>query len=422
MFITALDLGSSHIKGVVAEIKKNGSLAIIKTIKKESRGIKKGEIVYPEETVKSLFEALNDIKHFDKRCLKNLVFGVSGIKIRFHLSRAAVSIPRPDFEILPEDVERVIRESMAVNLPTGWQIIHSFPREFIIDDIEVDDTNVVGLSGKKLEANVILISVFSSIYKNFIKLAQLVLGKRSDFDGSIIFTPLACERAVLSKNQKELGVILIDIGFGTTSFVVYQDGKMMLARVLPVGSGNITNDLAIGLKCSIEAAENIKRSVGCAYARDVSAKDKIDLSEYEEGLSTQVSRKYIAEIIEARVREIISLIQEELRTLGPAGKLPAGAIITGGGARLSGIAEVVREELKFPTHIGFPNMKEFEITSTHIADEIDSPEMAAACGLVLTRYDLISKKGSQFSFGSKSQYNLNEPWFRKIFKTLMASD
>ncbi len=422
MFLTALDLGSSSIKGIVADLKKDGSLVLVKLVKRDSRGIKRGEILYPEETVKSLFEVLSEIKHFDKKCLRNLIFGISGTKVKFHLSRAAVSIPRPDFEILPEDVERVVKESMAVNLPAGWQIIHSFPREFMIDDIEVDDTNVVGLSGKKLEANVVLISVFSSIYKNFLKLAHLVLGKRSDFDGSIIFTPIACERSVLTKNQKDLGVVLIDIGFGTTSMVVYQDGKMILAKVLPVGSGNITNDVAIGLKCSMEAAEAIKLSLGCAFSREVSVKDKVDLAEYDPELHTQVSRKYIAEIIEVRVREICSLINAELKSIGKAGKLPAGAIIVGGGAKLSGITDIMREELKFPAHIGFPRLDECEVASAHLTDEVQDPEMAAVCGLLLTRYDMLAKKDGGFGLGGETSYNVNEPWIKRILKTLMASE
>lgn len=422
MFLTAIDLGSSSIKGIVADVKKDGSLVIVKLVSRPSKGIKRGEILYPEEAVKSLFEVLSDIKHFDKKCLRNLVFGISGTKVKFHLSRAAVSIPRPDFEILPEDVERVIKESMAVNLPTGWQIIHSFPREFLIDDIEVDDTNVVGLSGKKLEANVVLISVFSSIYKNFLKLAHLVLGKRSDIDGSIIFTPIVEERAVLTKNQKDLGVVLINIGFGTTSMVVYQDGKMILAKVLPIGSGHITNDIAIGLKCSVEAAEAIKLALGNASAREVSVKEKIDLHEYDPELSSQVSRKYISEIIEARVRELFRLINTELKSIGKAAKLPAGAVLTGGGAKLSGLTDVAREELRFPAHIGFPRLGEYEAASAHIADDINTPETTAVCGLLLTRYDMLVRKNGGFGFLPETSYNINESWIKRIIKTLMASE
>ncbi len=392
MYITALDFGSSHIKGVIADLKKDGSLVVLKTIKKESAGIKRGEIVYPEETVKSLFEVLSEARHFDKRCLKTLVCGLSGTKSKFGLSHASVSIPRPDMEIIPEDVERVIHESMAINLPAGWQILHSLPREYVIDDMQIDDADVVGLSGKKLEANVIIISIFSSIRKNFDKVLQLVFGKKSDFSGSIIFSPLACDRAVLSKQQRELGVVLIDVGFGTTSIVVYQDGKMLLAKVLPVGAGNISNDIAIGLKCSVDAAERIKVASGCAFARDVAAKDKFNLSEFDEEHDVTISRKYVAEIIEVRAREIFGLVQAELKVLGKAGKLPAGAVVTGGGAKMPGILNVAREELKLPAQVGLPNTDEFEKNNPRLDDELSDPQMAVACGLLLQQADMLIKR------------------------------
>ncbi len=421
MFVTAIDLGSSQIKGIVADVKKDGSIVAVKTVKKKSNGIKKGEVVDIDETVKTLFEVLSEIKHFDKRSIKNVIFSLSGAKSKFLVSRAGISIPRPDLEIIQEDVDRVIKESMAVNLPPGWQIIHSIPREFVIDDIEVDDSNVVGLSGRKLEANVILLPVFSGLYKNFIKVAGLVLGKKSGFDGSLIFAPLASDRSVLSKNQRELGVILIDIGFGTTSFIVYQDGKMLMAKVLPVGSGNITNDIAIGLKCSINTAEAIKLTFGCAFARDVSTKDKVDLAQFEEGQSTEVSRRYIAEIIEVRVREIFSMVNDELKALSKAGKLPAGVVICGGGAKAPGILDLAREEMKMPAQIGFPNISEFEISHAQITNELDDPEMAVAAGLILHKMDLL-KKGGAYSYGSGVSYTLNEPWYKKFIRNLIPSD
>ncbi|MFA6135993.1 MAG: cell division protein FtsA [Candidatus Paceibacterota bacterium] len=420
MYITAIDLGSSQIKGIVAELKKDGSLIFLKTIKRDSAGIKRGEIIYPEETVKNLVEVLNEIKHFDKKCLKNLVFGISGTRSRFNLSRAAVSIPRPDFEILQEDVDRVIRESMAVNLPVGWQIVHSLPREFIIDDIEMDDPDVIGLSGKKLEANVVLISVFSSIYKNFMKVSGFIFGKKTDFEGNIIFSPLACDRAILSRQQKELGAVLIDVGFGTTSVVVYEDGRILNACVLPVGSGNITNDLAIGLKCSVTTAEKIKISMGSSFAREVSSKDKIDMSEFEEGQSSQVSKKYIAEIIEVRAREIFSLVNNQLKSLGKAGKLPSGAILTGGGAKLQGILDIARQELRLPAQVSFPLTDDFEVSSATVSDQIQDSEMSVAVGLALTKSDLIKKGEHMGPFGKRQSFN--DSWFKKFIKALMPSD
>lgn len=392
MYITALDFGSSHIKGIIADIKKDGSLVVLKTIKKESSGVKKGEIIYPEETVKALFEVLSEARRFDRHCLKNLVCGLSGTKTKFGISHASVSIPRPDLEIIPEDVDRVIHESMAINLPAGWQILHSIPREYVIDDIQVDDADVVGLSGKKLEANVVIISIFSSLRKNLEKVLQLIFGKKADFSGSIIFVPLAADRSVLSRQQRELGAVLVDVGFGTTSIVVYQDGKMLLAKVLPIGAGNITNDVAIGLKCSVDIAERIKVAFGCAFARDVSTKEKFNLSEFDDGHDVSLSRKYVAEIIEVRAREIFSLVQSELKNLGRAGKLPGGAIITGGGAKMPGILDVAREELKLPAQIGISNTDVFEKTNPRLDDELSDPQMAVACGLLLQQADRLVKR------------------------------
>ncbi len=421
MFVTAIDLGSSQIKGVVVDVKRDGTVVAVKTIKKKSAGIKKGEIVDVEEAVKVLFEILSEIKHFDKKCIKNIVFGISGTKSKFLISRGVISIQRPDLEIISEDVDRVIKESLAVNLPPGWQLIHSFPREFIIDDIEVDDANVIGLSGRKLEANVVLIAIFSSIYKNFSKMIGLVLGKKADIDGSLIFNPIAGERSVLSKSQKELGSALIDIGFGTTSISVFQDGKIFSTKVFPIGAGNITNDIAIGLKCSIKTAEAIKMTFGCAFSKDVSTKEKIDLSQFEEGQSKEVSKRYIAEIIEVRVREIFSLVNEELKNLAKSQKLPAGVVISGGGSKLQGVLDLAKEELKLPAQIGLPNLSDIESSHAQITNELDDPEMIVACGLALQRVDNLKKEGP-FRFIQGSNYLISEPWYKKIVKLFTPSE
>jgi cell division protein FtsA len=420
MYITAIDLGSANTKAVIAEQRKDGSLSLVKTIRRESKGIKKGEIVYPEETVKSLFEVLSSVRQFDKKCLRNIVFGISGTRVQFHLSRAAISIPRPDFEILHEDVDRVVQESMAIQIPAGWQIIHSFPREFVIDGMEVEGTDVVGLSGKKLEANVVLISAFSSVYRNFRRVTDLVLGKKSEFSGVAVFTPLASDRAVLTKSQRELGVVVLDIGYGTTGMVVYQDGRLLLAKVLPVGSGHITNDLAVGLRCTVPTAELVKCEYGCASARDVSVKDKIDLSQYEPELSPQTSLKFVAEIIEARVRELFELVEDELKALGVFGKLPAGAVLVGGGAKLKGIADIAREELKSPVKIGYPNLDEFERGNSGVS-ETDDPSMAAACGLVLQQSDRMRKHSGIRAF-VQQPFGAGEGWFKRMVRTLLASE
>jgi len=417
MFITAVDLGSSRFKSIVADVGKGGCV-IVKAVARESRGVKRGEVIYPEEAVKSLFKILDDVKRFDRRCLKNLVFSISGVRSRVYISRGSVSIPRPDHEILSEDVDRVVKESMAFNLPVGWQIIHSFPRGFVIDDIEVDGTAVEGLSGRKLAANVVLIAVFSSAYKNFVRLTNLVLGKKGDIGGNVFFAPLASDRAVLTRNQRELGVVLVDVGFGTTSIVAYQDGKMLNAVVLPVGSGLITSDLAIGLKCSIEAAEKIKCQLGAALSRGVSVKDVIDLSEYEEGQTATVSRRFVAEIIEARTREIFSLVKEQVSAMDKSLHFPAGVVVTGGGAKLPGILDIVRQELRLPAHVGFPRIDELEFSNATVQETLNDPEMSVACGLLLHRLDMLRPGG----LGRKETREILEPWYKRILRTILALD
>ncbi len=414
-YITAIDLGSSHIKTVVAEIKKDGTVVLLKAFKKQSGGIKRGEIVDPEETFKYLFDAYSEVRHFDKKCLENIYFGISGSKSRIILSRAGVVIARPNSEILSEDMDRVLKDSRAINLPPGWQIINSFPREFVVDGIEVDESSVEGLSGKKLEANVIHVAMFSAIYNNFIKLKRLVLKKEEQ--GAIYFVPLASERSILTKKQRDLGVLMVDIGQDTTGVVVYQEGKLLTAKVLPFGSGNVTTDIAIGLRCTMETAEALKISLGCANSKDVSNKDKVDLSQYEEELTAQVQKKFIAEIIESRIKEIFTQVNEELKIIGKAGKLPSGVVITGGGSKLSGICDLARQELRMASSLGFPIQAQFEASNAQVADAVDDPEMTVACGLVLQYYDMIMKKCANMG----SSYGWKEPWYKSLFKIFIKN-
>ncbi len=419
MYITAIDIGTTRIKGVVAELKKDGSLFVLKTLKRPSAGMKRGEINHPEEVIRPLFSFLKEVRHFDKRCLKNLAFSISSTKSRFHISRGTISIQRPDHEILDEDIERVIKESMAVNIPPGWKVIHSFPREYIVDDIEVDDQSIVGLSGRRLEANVVLISLFASVYNNFLKVAKLVLGKKGDFGGSVFFAPIAAERAVLSGKQRELGVVCVDIGAQTTGIVVYQDGKMVHAKVLPVGSANITNDLAIGLKCSVEAAEKIKLEFGAASSKGISPKEKVSLAQYEKDQEGNVTRKYIAEIIEVRVRELLSMVADEIKQIPLEGQLPGGVVLTGGGAKIAGLLDITRQELRLPAHIGLPIMNRFEASNGQLSQQLDDPEMAVAVGMVLHRIGMMHKR---HSIAGDVGGGINESRIIRTIKALMAMD
>lgn len=198
----------------------------------------------------------------------------------------------------------------------------------------------------------------------------------------IIFTPLASAMAVLTRNQKELGVILVDIGYGTTGIAVYEENKLLHTKTFPVGAGHITNDLAIALKIPVEAAEKLKLSYGYALSKEVSGKDTVDLNKIDQDLRGAPTKKFISEVIEARLAEICDLINTELRLIGKAAKLPAGVVVVGGGAKMPGIAELLRSELKLSSQVGLPQPSIFEPTSPKTAELIESPEAAVALGLL----------------------------------------
>ncbi len=272
MYITALDLGSSQIRAIVAEVKKEGQLAIFGVFKIFSAGIRKGEIVDMEETTEALRKTFLKIKEIDKAAIKNIFVNVGGVGVKCQTSRGIVAVSRADNEISQDDIDRVIKASQAIKLLPNRMIIHTLAKEFVIDGIS-DIREPLAMTGTRLEVNSLIIDASSPNVKNIINCVESLGGKI----GGLIYNPLSGGRSVLTKAQKDLGAVLIDIGSGTTSMSVYEEGKLLHAAAFPVGSGNITNDLAIGLKCSVKAAELIKILFGTALSRDVSSKEKISL-------------------------------------------------------------------------------------------------------------------------------------------------
>jgi cell division protein FtsA len=201
--------------------------------------------------------------------------------------------------------------------------------------------------------------------------------------GGVIFNPLAAARSVLSKKQKELGVLLLDFGSGTTSMAVFGESKIVHLRTLPVGSAYVTNDIAIGLKTSIEMAEKLKMSYGCAFAKDISRRETFDLKEVDGKTEGQISRHFLAEIIEIRLAEILGLVKDELKALGKDCQLPAGVVATGGGVKLAGLTDLIKQELKLPVQVGFPDLSGFDVLNPAHREMLDDPEFAVAAGLAL---------------------------------------
>ena len=403
MYITALDFGTAQIKILVAEAKRDGQLSLLGVFKIPSAGLRKGEIVTFEEVIQSLKRAIDEIKQVNKAALKNIFINVGGGNVKLQNSRGIVAVSRADSEIYSEDIDRVIKASQAINLGPNRMILHTITREFIVDGIG-DIIDPLGMVGNRLEVNTLIIDAFKPTVNNLIKAIEAVGAKV----GGLIYNPLASSRSVLTKTQKELGVVMIDIGFGTTGMAVYEEDKLLSAAVFPIGSSNVTNDLAIGLKCPIKTAETIKLSLGSALAKEISNKEKIELHQVDETLKSVVNRRFISEIIEIRLAEIFEFVNNELKSLGKSGQLPAGAVLTGSGAKMSGIAELAKQELKLPIQIGIPEFPEMELTNGGLRAQIEDPEFSLAAGLLLW--------GIEHALKESSWSGTKKGWLSKIFK------
>lgn len=414
MYITALDIGTSQIKILVAEAKRDGQLSLLGVFKLPSAGLRKGEIATFEETIQSLKLTVDEIKKINRAAAKNIFINVAGSNVKLQNSRGIVAVSRADSEIYSEDIERVIKASQAINLGPNRMIIHTITQEFIVDGIG-DIYDPLGMIGNRLEVNSLIIDAFKPTVNNLIKAVEAVGAKV----GGIIYSPLASARAVLTKAQRELGVVLIDIGFGTTGMAVYEENKLLSANVFPVGASNITNDLAIGLRCPIKTAEEIKLSFGSALAKEISNKEKIELHQVDETLKSVVNRRFISEIIEIRIAEIFELINNELKLIGKSGQLPAGVVLTGGGAKIPGILELAKQELKLPIQIGIPELPGVEFInpvrnniSNGVNDDfrakIEDLEFSVANGLLLWGLDQALKE-TGWTISKKD-------WLAKIFR------
>ncbi|MEK7062153.1 MAG: cell division protein FtsA [Patescibacteria group bacterium] len=393
MYITSLDIGTSKIKALVAEAGKGGRLSLIAAFKCPSSGIRKGEVSDINESSFSLKSIFENLFSLNKSALKNIFVNIGGANVKSHNSKGIVAVSRADNEISQDDIDRVIKASQAVKLSPNRMIIHTITREFIIDGVG-DAREPLGMFGARLEVNSAVIDAPSQNYKNISRLVETLDGKIS----GLIYGPLAASRSTLTKIKKDLGAVLIDIGGGSTTMSVYEEGKLLHAAGFPIGSGHITNDLAIGLKCSVKLAEAFKIFFGNALAKEISSKEKISLDDIEEkigmGISeldknfkSVVSRREVAEIIESRLTEIFEFVNNELKLIGKNGRLPAGVILCGGGAKMPSIVDLVKEELKLPAEIGFPDAGEMEIIDQDVNNEVNDPEFAVSLGLLLLAKD-----------------------------------
>ena len=380
--ITGLDIGTSQIKILVALKKpEQQKLEILAQTSRPSSGIRKGVVFNIEEVSRGIRKAVGEAERISHQKIKEVYCGLGGSHIFISPSQGVVAVSRADQVISQEDIDRVMAAAQAFSLPPNKEILHTLPKEFIIDG-EADIKNPLGMKGIRLEVQTLNLGGFTPYIKN---LTEAILEADIGIE-DLVLSPLASARAVLTPRQKELGVAVVDIGAGTTGLAVFEEGDLLHLAIIPIGSSHVTNDIAIGLKTDIDTAERVKLEFGIASSQGTEKREMVDLSE-SLGEPVAFSRRELAEIIEARLSEIFDLINKELKNISRAQLLPAGVILTGGGAKLPKIKELARKELRLPSRIGCP--EEF-------ASRVEDSSFSVCCGLVLWGQDLESEKPSSF--------------------------
>ncbi len=376
-YVVGLDIGTAAIKVAVAE-NRNGRPALVAVFKEPTSGMRKGTIVDLAETSAAVAKALFEVKKAAKQGLKKIYVNIGTHQAKAQISKGIVAVSRADNEIYQDDIERVVKASQAINLAPNRMIVHNVTREYIVDGVP-DIADPLGLSGNRLEVSSVIVDVFGPHVKSVMRAIELSGGRIA----GMVLDPLASSRAVLTKNQRDLGVLLIDIGFGTTSMTVYEENKLAGLAVFPVGAGNVTNDLAVGLKIPVGAAEGLKLNYGYALAGEVNPKESIDLRKFAPEVKGMVSRRYVSEIIELRLAELLEFVNNELRLLKKTGRLAGGAVLCGGGAKMPGIAELARQVLKLTSQIGCASSEEWSDETAAWSEALEDPEYVTAFGLVL---------------------------------------
>lgn len=403
--IVGLDVGTCNIRMAVAQIKEDSSPQILAVGTAVSGGIRKGVVVDIEETVKNIKEALQMAERTSGMEIETAFVSVGGSHVTCRQSRGVIAVSRADGEISKEDKTRAINAAAAISIQPNREILHILPRRFSVDSQE-SIKEPVGMQGVRLEVDALIVEGSTPFIKNLIKCVR-----EAGLDESgLLLAPLADSQAVLTKRQKELGVMLLDLGGGTSGLTVYEEGDIIHCQILPVGSMHITNDIAIGMRTSIEVAEKIKLQYGSVAP--ISKKEIIDLAKLGEA-DGQISRHQVNEIIEARVSEILDLVAKELKKIDRAGLLPAGVVLVGGGAKLPGLVEMTKERLKLPVHLGYPQGLE------GVVDQVDDPGFATVCGLILSALNEEGRpETSRRSFeglrAAGPTVNLMKKWFKNL--------
>ena len=402
--IVGLDVGTSKIAAIVAEVKPEGGFEIIGMGSHPSRGLKKGVVVNIETTVNAIQRALEEAELMADCKIREVYTGIAGSHIRSFNSQGMVAVK--DKEVALADIERVVDTARAVQIPNDQQILHVLNQEFIIDGQE-DVREPLGMSGVRLEVKVHIVTGAVSAAQNIVKCVRRCGLEVRD----LVLQPLASAMAVISDDEKDLGVALVDIGGGTSDLVVYTHGAIRHTAVIPIAGDQITNDIAMALRTPTKDAEDIKERYGCALSQLADPQDMVEVPGLGERDTRQLSRKTLAEVIEPRVEELYSLVQTELRRSGYEELLSSGVVITGGSSVMQGMVELGEEIFHMPVRVGYP--------AYHgaLAEAVRHPRHSTGVGLLLAgMQQLRNREIARMSAGSFRQVlERMKTWFTGNF-------
>lgn len=399
--IVGLDIGTSKVVAIVGEVNNSGQLEIIGIGSHRSSGLKKGVVVNIESTVQSIQRAIEEAELMAGCEIHSVYAGIAGSHISSMNSHGIVAIK--DREVMQQDIERVIDAAQAVAIPADQQILHILPQEYLIDSQE-GVKEPLGMSGVRLEAKVHLVTCAVNSAQNIEKCI-----KRCGLDvEDIILEQLASSYSVLTDDERELGVCLVDIGGGTTDIAIFTEGSIRHTGVIPIAGDQVTNDIAMALRTPTMHAEEIKIKYACALAKLTGADETIQVPSVGDRPARSLSRQALAEVVEPRYDELFTLIQAELRRSGYEDLVAAGIVLTGGTSKMEGVIELAEEIFHMPVRLGWPqNVK-------GLSDIVANPIYATGVGLL--HYGIKqqgrNKSSSQYREPQESFFNKMKRWFQ----------
>lgn len=402
--IVGLDIGTSKVVAIVGEISPDDGIDIIGIGSHPSKGLKKGVVVNIESTVHSIQRAVEEAELMAGCQIHSVFAGIAGSHIRSLNSHGIVAIR--DKEVTPSDVERVIDAARAVAIPADQKMLHILPQEYVIDDQD-GIREPIGMCGVRLEAKVHMVTGAVSAAQNIIKCVRRC-GLEVD---DIILEQLASSYSVLTEDEKDLGVCLVDIGGGTTDIAVFTEGSISHTAVIPIAGDQVTNDIAVALRTPTQYAEDIKIKYACALRQLASSDENIEVPSVGDRPPRRLARQTLAEVIEPRYEELLALVQAELRRSGFEDLIAAGIVLTGGSSKIEGLVDLAEEVFHMPVRLGVPQ------SITGLVDVVRNPIYATGVGLLLFGHQNRARRNfdADIGRGIRGVWDRMKSWFQGNF-------